>query len=139
MDGDRGPSPVRPQVIQHSSHVPSRNYRKVAAHMAFRAFICAPNRSWDPFHVRNEAVGVLLVYDDGNYDCKFKTVEDQGEVLTILDGVNWDNPEVADYIRERMDRPPTCAFWEVEVREGDTVDTIVQRMLDAEKAADEGR
>lgn len=106
--------------------------------VAFRAFICAPNRSENPFRTRNEAVGVLVVYDDGNYDCKFKTQDDQFEVLTILEPVNWDNPEVADYIRERLDRPPSCAFWEVEVREGDTVDTIFQRMLDAEKAHDGG-
>lgn len=32
---------------------------------------------------------------------------------------------------------PSCALWDVEVREGDTVDTIFQRMLDAEQAADE--
>ncbi len=73
--------------------------------MVFQAFICAPNRSDDPFRTRNEAVGVLVVYDDGNYDYKFKTQEDQLEMLMRLEHVNWDNPEVADYIRERMDRP----------------------------------
>lgn len=103
--------------------------------MKFRAFICAPNRSENPFRIRNEAVGVLVVYEGGNYDYRFKTVEDQGEVLTILDGVNWDNPEVADYIRERLDRPQSCAFWEVEVKDGDTLDTIYERMLEAEKRA----
>ncbi len=97
-----------------------------------RAFICAPNRSSNPFRTENVAVGVLLVYGDGSYDYKFKTIEDQGEVVTILEGVNWKNPEVADYIRERLDRPQSCAFWEVEVKDGDTVDTIFQRMLDAE-------
>ena len=50
---------------------------------------------------------VLVVYDDGNYDYKFKTQEDQLEMLMRLEHVNWDNPEVADYIRERMDRPPS--------------------------------
>lgn len=39
--------------------------------MAFRPFICASNRSDDPFRTRNEAVGVLVVYDDGNYDFRF--------------------------------------------------------------------
>lgn len=99
----------------------------------FRAFICAPNRSENPFRTKNEAVGVLVIYEDLDYDYLFKTQDDQFEVLTILEGVNWDNPEVADYIRERMDRPQSCAFWEVEVREGDTLETIYQRMLDAEK------
>lgn len=98
-----------------------------------RAFICAPNRSWNPFRTENVAVGVLLIYGPGKADYVFKTIEDQGEVLTILDGINWDNPELADYIRERMDRPQSCAFWEVPFLEGDTVDTIFQRMLDAEK------
>lgn len=99
-----------------------------------RAFICAPNRSENPFRVENVAVGVLVVYGDKRlWDAKFKTIEDQGEVLTVLDGVNWENPEVADYIRERMDRPQSCAFWEVEVRNGDTTETLFQRMLDAER------
>lgn len=98
-----------------------------------RAFICAPNCSENPFRTTNVPVGVILVWPDGNWDWEFETLDDQFHVLTVLEGVNWQNPEVADYIRERMDRPQSCAFWEVEVRPGDTTKSIFKRIMDIKK------
>lgn len=98
-----------------------------------RAFLCAPNRSENPFRVDNVPVGVLLIWPNGYWDYEFETIDDQGHVLTVLDGVNWQNPEVADYIRERMDRPQSCAFWEVEVRPDDTTQSIFRRMMDIKR------
>lgn len=100
-----------------------------------RAFICAPNRSLDPFHCEHVATGVLVVWEDGDWDCESKTVEDQAEILTVLESVNMDNPEVADYIRERLDRPGWICFWEVPVEEGEMAIHVFRRMLEAEKKA----
>ena len=100
-----------------------------------RAFIVAPNRSTDPFRVNHVAVGVLVVWGDGNWDCEFKTPEDQYEILTALEAINFDNPEIGDYIRERLDRPGWICFWEVPIEEGEMARHVFQRMLEAEKKA----
>jgi len=92
-----------------------------------RAFIYAPNRSESPFRIENVPVGILLIYPSGGYDYKCITVWDQGELFDQLQDINWDNPEVADYIRERRDNPQKAGFWEIEVQDGDTIDTLYAR------------
>lgn len=101
-----------------------------------RAFICAPNWSLDPFHPEHVAVGVIVVWGNGAWDYEFKTPDDQFEVLTTLEGVNFHNPEVGDYIRERLDRPGSTCFWEVPVAEGEEAIHVFERMLEAERKAE---
>lgn len=95
-----------------------------------RAFITAPNRSEIPGHVENVPTGILMVYPDGGgYDYRCLTVEDEAEVFDHIDTVNWENPEVADYLRERMDAPDRMALWEVEVQDGETINDVFSRLV----------
>ena len=103
-----------------------------------RAFIVAPNKHETPGRVKNEPVGVLMVWGDGRWDYEFQTIEDQARVLGFLEPMNMANPEIGDYIRERLDQPWRIAFWEVEVRPGDTTLTILQRIMTIKKGLTDG-